>query len=162
MEQHTIPPIFDQNSKVLILGTFPSVLSREEQFFYGNPRNRFWRVMAEIFGSDLPKTPAEKTALLLNNRVALWDVVAFCDIEASYDASIRNVIPNDLSRIIGKADIRQVFTNGATADRLYRKLCLPQTGLQAVCLPSTSPANAAYSLERLIEAWRHITTVTAD
>lgn len=162
MEQHTIPPIFDQNSKVLVLGTFPSVKSREQQFFYGNPLNRFWRVMAAIFGSALPETAVEKSALLLKNRVALWDVVALCDIEGSYDASIRNAVPNDLRRITEKADIRQVYTNGLTADKLYRKLCLLQTGLDAVCLPSTSPANASYSFERLAEAWQSITALMVD
>lgn len=157
MEQHTIPPIFDKNSKVLILGSFPSVKSREAQFYYGNPQNRFWRVLAEIFGCEIPRTNAEKEAFLLNNNIALWDVIACCDIDGSDDATIRNVIPNDLRIIIETAGIKQIFANGGTADKLYRKYCDSQIGIPAVRLPSTSPANAGNSLEKLVKAWEIVT-----
>lgn len=159
---HTIDPVFDRNSRVLILGTFPSVKSREQQFFYGHPQNRFWRMLAGVFSCAVPTDIAAKKALLLSNRLALWDVVSACEIEGSEDASIRAVVPNDLSRIIGNAEIRHVVTNGGTADSLYRRHCLPQTGIDALCLPSTSPANAQYSLDRLMSAWQVLLTLTAQ
>jgi hypoxanthine-DNA glycosylase len=160
--QHKIDPIFDRNSRVLILGTFPSVKSREQQFFYGHPQNRFWRVLAGVFDCAVPTDIAEKKALILNNGLALWDVIAACEIEGSEDASIRAVVPNDLSRIIGSAEICHVVTNGGTADRLYRRHCLPQTGIKAVHLPSTSPANARCSLNELLDAWRVLRTLAAQ
>ncbi len=154
MQQHTIPPIFDENSKVLILGSFPSVKSREVQFYYGNPQNRFWRVMAGILDKELPNTVAEKGALLLQNNIALWDVIASCDINGSEDSTICNVLPNDLRKITKTAGINRIFTNGGTADKLYRKYCVSQTGIPAIHLPSTSPANAGYNLEKLTDAWK--------
>ena len=153
MQQHTIPPIFDENSKILILGSFPSVKSREVQFFYGHPQNRFWRVLSALFACPLPVTVEEKTVLLLKNGIALWDVIASCDIEGSDDSSIKNVTPNDLRIITRAADIKRIFTNGGTASRYYKAYCLGQTGITATRLPSTSPANAASSLEKLIKAW---------
>lgn len=153
---HTIPPICDENSKVLILGSFPSVKSREVQFFYGHPQNRFWRVMAAIFHHEIPADVEEKRAMLIENGIALWDVIYSCDIEGSDDASIRNVVPNDISIITDIADIKKIYTNGGTADRLYKKYCLHQTGIPAVRLPSTSPANARCSFEKLVEKWRVI------
>ena len=153
MEHHTIPPIYDENSKVLILGSFPSVKSRDVQFYYGHPQNRFWRVLAEIFCCELPSSNENKKALLLRNHIALWDVIASCDIEGSDDSSIRNVVPNDLRIITKTADIKRIFTNGGTADKLYRRYLLQQTGLAATRLPSTSPANAGSNLERLSKAW---------
>lgn len=153
MMQHTIAPIFDKDSKILILGSFPSVKSREAQYNYGNPQNRFWRVIAEILGREVPGTPEEKKAMLLQNKIALWDVIAFCDIDGSDDSTIRNVIPNDLHVITKTAGIKRIFTNGAKADMLYRKYCFSQTGILATRLPSTSPANAGSSLEKLIKAW---------
>ena len=156
MEQHTIPPIFDESSKVLILGSFPSVKSREQQFYYGHPQNRFWRVLAGILGCDVPVSPAEKESLLLQNHIALWDVIASCEIEGSDDSSIHSVTPNDLRIITNAVNIKRVFTNGGTADRLYRKYCLAQTGIAAARLPSTSPANAGISLEELIKAWKAV------
>ncbi len=153
MIRHTIPPIFDKNSKILILGSFPSVKSREVQFFYGHPQNRFWRVMSALLGCPVPTAVEEKTVMLRNNGIALWDVIAFCDIEGSDDASIRNVIPNDLRRITEAADIRRIFTNGGTSYKYYKKYCFSQTGMPATLLPSTSPANAGSSLEQLINAW---------
>lgn len=151
---HPIPPVFDGNSELLILGSFPSVKSRESRFFYGHPQNRFWRVLAALYGGTVPETIQEKTALLLRNRVALWDVIHSCDIVGSSDASIRNVVPNDLSTVLSAAPVRRVFTNGGTADALYRKYCEKQTGLAATRLPSTSPANARMDLDTLVSAWR--------
>jgi hypoxanthine-DNA glycosylase len=153
MLHHPIPPVFDEHSRVLILGSFPSVKSREAQFFYGHPQNRFWRVLSSLFGEAAGETPAEKTAFLLRHNIALWDVIASCEIEGSADSSITDAAPNDLSVILCTAQITHIFTNGKTADRLYRRYLLPVTGKDAVCLPSTSPANAQWSLEKLVDAW---------
>ena len=153
MIKHPIPPLFDHNSTILILGSFPSVKSREACFFYGHPQNRFWKVLASVFGENVPQTIEEKKAFLLRNRVALWDVIGSCDITGSSDASIKNVVPNDLSEILSKADIKAIFVNGKTAYQYYQKYTEPVTGRPAICLPSTSPANAAWSLERLQEEW---------
>ena len=151
---HTIPPIYDSNSKVLILGSFPSVKSREIQFFYGHPQNRFWRVMAEVLNCNIPASIEEKRAMLINNGIALWDVIYSCDIEGSDDASIRNVIPNDLALVMNNAQIKRIFTNGKTANRLYEKYCIQSTSMSSESLPSTSPANAGYSFEKLVNAWK--------
>lgn len=156
MIQHSIEPIYNEKSKILILGSFPSVKSREEGFFYGHPRNRFWRVLASIFATDLPVTIEEKKNFLYNNRVAVWDVIGSCDITGSSDSSIRNVVPNDLQQILKQADIQQIYVNGKTAKQLYDKYIYPKIKLEAICLPSTSPANAAWSLERLIGEWGKI------
>lgn len=150
---HTIPPVFDSNSKVLILGSFPSVKSRETQFFYGNPQNRFWRVIARLLNCGIPETAEEKRAMLLKNSIALWDVVQSCEIKGSDDSTIRKVVPNDLSVITSTACIKKIFTNGGTANRLYKKYCQSQTEIQAVPLPSTSPANAKFGFDELVEAW---------
>lgn len=153
---HEIPPIYDENSKILILGSFPSVKSRESQFFYGHPQNRFWKVLAQIFNEEVPTTIEEKKKLLLENHVAVWDVIASCNIEGSSDSSIKDVIPNDLSCILNVADIQQIYCNGGTSHRLYEKYCEPVLGRTAIKLPSTSPANAAYRLEKLVEQWKQI------
>ena len=153
---HPIPPVFDAQSRVLILGSFPSVKSREVGFFYGHPQNRFWRVLAALFQEETPLTTEEKTAFLLRHRIALWDVLKSCEIEGSSDQSIRNAEGNDLSVILETASIRQIFVNGRTAEKYYLKYLLPNTGREAVCLPSTSPANAAWSLPRLIGAWKPV------
>ena len=153
---HPIAPVFDENSRVLVLGSFPSVKSREEMFFYGHPQNRFWRVIADVFGAETPKNVDEKRALLLSSGVALWDVLASCDIEGSADSSIKNAVPNDLSPILSAAKIEKIFVNGKTAEKYYNKYMKKTLGREAVCLPSTSPANAAWSAERLAEAWRVI------
>lgn len=150
---HSIPPIFDENSSILILGSFPSVRSREEQFFYGHPQNRFWRVLAEVLGEDCPQTVQEKKALLLTHRIALWDVIGACEITGSSDTSIRNAVPNDLSELFETADIRAIYLNGRTAKKYYDRYLRDRFARDAICLPSTSPANAAWSLERLIEQW---------
>ena len=153
---HPIPPVFDADSTVLVLGSFPSVKSRESGFFYGHAQNRFWRVTAAVFGCPVPVTIPEKRAFLLQNHVALWDVIASCDIDGSSDASIKNVRPNDLAPLLAASKITHIFTNGATADALYTRWQFPATGIPAVRLPSTSPANAAWSLDRLIDAWHVI------
>ena len=153
---HPFPPLYDENSKVLILGSFPSVKSREQMFFYGHPQNRFWRVLAAVFASETPQTIAEKRRFLLSPGIALWPVLASCAIPGSADTPIKNVIANDLSPILAAADIRQIFVNGKTAEKFYRKYTEPVIGRAAICLPSTSPANAAWSMERLIAAWQHV------
>ena len=151
---HNIEPVYDSNSKILILGSFPSVKSREQQFFYGHKQNRFWRVMAQVLDCAVPEDVPQKRAMLLTHHVALWDVIASCEITGSSDASIRDVRPNDLSRILSKADIQAIYTNGSKAYELYRKYIFPVNGREAQPLPSTSPANAVYSLERLVEVWK--------
>ena len=150
---HPIDPVFDENSRVLILGSFPSVKSREAGFFYGHPQNRFWKVTAAVMGEEVPVTIPEKRAFLLRNRIALWDVIGKCSICGSSDTSIRDAIPNDLGRILKESGLRRIFVNGKTAEKVYRKYTEKATGIEAVCLPSTSPANAAWDLDRLIEAW---------
>lgn len=156
MPQHTIAPIYDKNSRILILGSFPSVKSREVQFFYGHPQNRFWRVMAAELDCPVPQTVEEKREMLLSHRIALWDVIASCRIRGSSDASIEQVVPNDLSPILREADIRGIYSNGAKSWELYQRYLYPVTGRQSRKLPSTSPANASFSLERLTEEWRVI------
>ena len=160
--QHPIAPVFDEASKILILGSFPSVKSRETAFFYGHPQNRFWRVVSGVLGVPCPKTVEEKRSMLLANRIALWDVIASCRIEGSSDSSIRDVVPTDLGVILRAAKIDAVFCNGQTAYRLYERYQLAQTGLPATVLPSTSPANAAYSVERLTESWRVLLPALSD
>ncbi|MBR3754152.1 MAG: DNA-deoxyinosine glycosylase [Clostridia bacterium] len=156
MLQHPFPPLYDENSKVLILGSFPSVKSREEMFFYGHPQNRFWKVIATVCNTDTPVTVEEKKKLLHENHIALWDVISSCDVTGSSDSSIKNVKANDLTVILESADIKQIFVNGKTAEKYYNKYIRDTIGREAVCLPSTSPANAGWKLERLIEAWRVI------
>ena len=146
-------PFYDKESKILILGSFPSVKSREQMFFYGHPQNRFWKVIASVFSDKEPGTVTEKKAFLRAHHVALWDVIGSCDIEGSSDASIENVVANDISVILKQADIRGIFVNGKTAEKYYKKYIEPQTKLKAICLPSTSPANAAWNVEKLVESW---------
>lgn len=150
---HPIPPLYAENSHTLILGSFPSVLSRETGFFYGHPQNRFWKVIAELYGCKLPVTKQEKASLILENRLALWDVIASCEISGSSDSSIKNVIPNDIGALLKKTQITRIFVNGKTAEKYYKKYIEPDIGITAVCLPSTSPANAVFSTERLKEFW---------
>ena len=150
---HPIPPVFDENSKILILGSFPSVKSREARFFYGHPQNRFWKTIAAVLNAECPVTVEEKKDFLLSHKIAVWDVIKSCEISGSADSSIRNAEPNDLARIFGAADIKAVFANGGTAFGLYRKF---NPNSEITRLPSTSPANAAFSLERLINEWKEI------
>ncbi len=153
---HPIPPLYDDSSEVLILGSFPSVRSREAGFFYGHPQNRFWKVTATICGEEVPISIEEKREFLLRNHIALWDVIASCDIEGSADSTIRNVRANDIGKILKEASIRGIYVNGRTSEKYYKKYIEPVTGITAVCLPSTSPANAAWSVERLVESWKVI------
>ena len=151
---HPIKPVYHEDSRILILGSFPSVRSREEGFFYGHPQNRFWRTLSHVFEDREPHTIEEKREFLLRHHVALWDVIASCEIEGSSDSTIRNVVPNDVHLILQAAPIARIFTNGKTAHRLYQQHLLPQTGREATCLPSTSPANAAWGQDRLDAAWQ--------
>ena len=157
--KHTFGPLYDRDSRLLILGSFPSVKSREAGFFYGHPQNRFWKVIAALTSSDVPTTIDEKKHLLHTSHIALWDTIWQCDIIGSSDSSIRNVIPTDLSQILKEADIRQIFCNGATSARLFKRYQEPVLGRSAIRLPSTSPANAACSIERLIREWEPVRTV---
>ena len=151
---HPIDPVYDENSRVLILGSFPSVKSREAAFFYGHPQNRFWKVLSAVFRREIPVTIEEKRTLLLEEGVALWDVIASCEITGSADSSIRNVVPNNLRPILEATRIQAIYVNGRTAEKYYKKYLLSTIGREAICLPSTSPANAAWSLERLTKAWQ--------
>ena len=150
---HPFGPLFSGNSRVLILGSFPSVKSREQQFFYGHPQNRFWKVLAALYHQEIPATVEQKKELILANGLALWDSIGSCVITGSSDASIREVRANDLSMILDDSPIRKILCNGKTSWQMYEKRIRPATGREAVCLPSTSPANAQWSLEKLIEAW---------
>ena len=153
---HPIEPIYDNNSNILILGSFPSVKSREEGFFYGHKQNRFWKVVSRVFEEEEPRTIEEKKAFLIRNKIALWDVIQSCDIVGSSDSSITNVVPNDLSAILSTADIKAIYVNGKTALKYYEKYTEPVIKRPAICLPSTSPANAAWSMEKLLTAWNSI------
>ncbi|MDE5779824.1 MAG: DNA-deoxyinosine glycosylase [Lachnospiraceae bacterium] len=146
-------PVYDKNSKILILGSLPSVKSREQGFYYGHKQNRFWRVMAGIFESPLPETIEQKKELLLRNHVAIYDVIESCDIKGSSDSSIRNVVPADLRVILHGSQIEVIFANGKAAGKLFQKYQAKNYNGKFVELPSTSPANAAFSLERLMEIW---------
>ena len=156
VQMHPIPPLFDSESRVLILGSFPSVRSRESGFFYGHPQIRFWRVLAGVFNDVLPDTIEEKRAFLARHHIALWDVIASCKIEGSSDSSIRDVVPTDLSMILASAPIKRIFVNGKTAENYYRRYQYQKTGREALCLPSTSPANATKCLADLMDAWRAV------
>ena len=158
MLAHPIPPVFNKDSKVLVLGSFPSVKSREEGFFYGHPQNRFWKVTARVFDEDIPVSVSSKREFLLRNHIALWDVIGSCDIEGSSDSSIRNVTVNDISIILNTADIRLICLNGKKAYQYYQKYMFPVIKREGICLPSTSPANAARNIDSLLEAWSVIRT----
>ncbi|MBO7178216.1 MAG: DNA-deoxyinosine glycosylase [Clostridia bacterium] len=153
---HPIPPVYDKNSRVLVLGSFPSVKSREQAFFYGHPQNRFWKVVSTIGNKPIPNSVEEKKELLLSLGIAVWDVIASCKIIGSSDNSIRDVKPNDLSVILNNSKVKSIFVNGKTAKKYYDKYVLPTIGIDAVCLPSTSPANATYNLDKLTEDWARL------
>ena len=159
---HPFGPLYNENSRVLILGSFPSVKSREQNFFYGHPQNRFWKVVAAVLEQPVPQTIDEKKQLILGGGLALWDSIASCEITGSSDASIRNAQANDISIILDNCNIERICCNGRKSHELYRKYIEPATGREAVCLPSTSPANAQWTLERLIEAWKIIRNLDAD
>ena len=153
---HPFEPVYNSESRILILGSFPSVRSREEGFFYGHPRNRFWKVTASLCRCGVPETVEQKKEMLLGNGIALWDSAAACVVEGSSDSSIREIVPNDIGRILKVASIERIFANGKTAGAIYENFIMEKTGLPITVLPSTSPANAAYSLERLIREWQVI------
>lgn len=153
---HGFGPVYDARSRVLILGSFPSVKSREANFYYGHAQNRFWPLIARLLEAEPPQSTEEKRALVLSRGIALWDVIEECDIIGSADSSIKNAVPTDIRRILGAADIRGVYCNGALSHKLYMRHLYPVCGLEAVKLPSTSPANAAWSIDRLYTAWRQI------
>lgn len=153
---HPVPPLYNENSRTLILGSFPSVKSREVQFFYGHPQNRFWKLLAKLFDEETPRNIEQKKELILRHNLALWDVIHSCTITGSSDSSIKDVVPNDISIILQNSKIDRIFANGATSFKLYNKYILPKTGIEAVKLPSTSPANAIFSLDRLEQEWRQI------
>lgn len=156
MPQHPFPPLYDKNSNILILGSFPSVKSREQMFFYGHPQNRFWKVVSAVVGAETPVTIEDKKNFLLSNNIALWDVIASCDITGSSDSSIKNVVANDLTEILINTDIKQIFVNGKTAEKYYNKYIRDAIKRDAICLPSTSPANAGWGTERLLNEWKNI------
>lgn len=153
---HSFEPVYDRASEILILGTLPSVKSRENNFYYGHKQNRFWKVLATLLKEPVPDTIEEKKAMLLAHRIALWDVIQSCDIKGSSDSSIKNVQPTDIGMILEKTNITRIYANGNKAGQLYKRYQFPVTGIEAMVLPSTSPANAAWSLDRLCEAWRVI------
>lgn len=154
--RHPLESVFDENSRVLVLGTMPSPKSRETGFYYNHPQNRFWKVMAALFNEPVPETNDEKRELVLRHGIALWDVLAECTIEGASDGSIADCVPNNIGSLLAKAPIEAIFCTGAKASELYSKYCEPQTGMKATRLPSTSPANAAVSLDQLIEAYQPI------
>ena len=153
---HPFSPVYDGESKLLILGSLPSVKSRENAFYYGHPQNRFWDVLAALYGAETPNTIDGKTDLLLANQIALWDVVFSCDIRGSSDSSIRNVVPNNLQIVLRNSKVRTIFANGKKAAALYQKYQFADTGIEIITLPSTSPANDVWTFERLCEAWKII------
>ncbi len=153
---HPLDPVFDERSRVLVLGTMPSPASRATGFYYGHPQNRFWKVMAALFDEPLPATNDERRDLALRHGIALWDVLAECSIEGASDGSIGACVPNDLARILDRAPIQAIFCTGAKAAELYGRHCEAAAGRPCVRLPSTSPANASFSLDRLVEAYRAI------
>ena len=150
---HTFEPVYDERSKILILGSLPSVKSREQGFYYGHPQNRFWRVLAAVLSCQVPETIGEKKKMLLAHRIALWDVIESCDIRGSSDSSIKNVVPADIGAVLGKTQIGRIYANGRKSESLYNKYIFPKTKTGITVLPSTSPANAACSLGKLTEIW---------
>ena len=153
---HNFAPIFDQNSQILMLGTMPSPKSRETGFYYGHPRNRFWKVVSDVCGEPLPESKEDKIQFALRNRIAIWDVLAGCEISGADDSSIRNPIPNDMNVILERANIKAIFATGTKDSQLYRRDCQPKTGIEVICLPSTSPAKCRISYEQLYEAYSQI------
>lgn len=153
---HNIEPVYDKDSRILILGSFPSVKSREAIFFYAHPQNRFWKILAALFNEEEPINEKQKRDFLHRNHIALWDVIQSCEITGSSDSSIRVLKVNDVSKILKKTKIEKIFVNGKTAEKNYKKYLEKELDTAAICLPSSSPANAAYSLDKLIECWKII------
>ncbi|MEG1436702.1 MAG: DNA-deoxyinosine glycosylase [Oscillospiraceae bacterium] len=156
IQKHNISPLYNSNSQVLILGSFPSVKSREQSFFYGHPQNRFWLTLANLLKCDVPSSIEQKKSMLLDHNIALWDVIKCCEISGSSDSSIKNVEPNDLTIILSQCNIKKIFANGKASQTLFNKYIKPELKREIILLPSTSPANAAYSVERLIVEWGKI------
>lgn len=154
--QRQFGPVYDEDSKILILGSFPSVKSREANFYYGHPQNRFWRLLARILEAETPQSIEEKKRLLLENNIALWDTLDSCDIAGSSDSSIKNAVPVDIMRILNAADIRKIFCNGGASHALFVRHLTPLCGIVPEKLPSTSPANAAWTMDRLYNEWKRI------
>lgn len=154
--EHGFGPVYDKESRILILGSFPSVKSREKAFYYGHPQNRFWKVLAVLTDTEVPQTVEEKKVWLCAHHIAVYDVIESCDIEGSSDSSIRNVVPADIERILAESKVQHIFTNGKTAGKLYRRYQAKSCDLPMTELPSTSPANAAYTLDKLVAAWQAI------
>ena len=154
MEKHTLEPFYNNDSKILILGSFPSVKSREIGFYYSHPQNRFWKVLAHTFNEEIPSSIKEKKELLKRNKIALFDVCATCDIKASSDASIKNVVPNNLEEIFNNSKIKVIAFDGKTAYNLYQKYFKDKYDVELISLPSTSPANATWDMQRLINEYR--------
>ena len=152
---HPIPPLYNSDSRTLILGSFPSVKSSEQVFYYGHPQNRFWRVLAGMFNEAVPQSIEQKREFILSHNLALWDTIESCEITNSSDSSIKNVVPNNLDTILKNSRIERIFTNGKASQKYYDKFLKQKYG-EAICLPSTSPANAAFSLEKLIKEWQII------
>lgn len=150
---HPFPPVYDGFSRILILGSFPSAASREMNFYYGHKQNRFWPLMARLYGEPVPQTVEERRRFALVHGIALWDSIASCTIIGSSDLSIRDAVPNKISELLHAAPIERVYCNGKTSHSCYEKYVYPETRLHAEALPSTSPANAAWSMDRLASAW---------
>jgi len=153
---HTFEPVFDKDSRILILGSFPSVKSRENNFYYGHPQNRFWKVLSRVYKEDVPQTTDEKKIFLLSHRIAVWDVIESCTIIGSSDTSIKDVVVNDFTKVLENTAIETIYVNGGKAYELYHKYAEEKTGIKAIKLPSTSPANATWSLDKLCDAWKVI------
>lgn len=159
---HPLNPIYNENSKVLILGTMPSVKSREENFYYAHPQNRFWKTLSKVYNEVVGDSKEERIKFLLKHNIALFDVLKSCDISSSSDSSIKNPIPNDLTDILNNSKIKVIFTTGKTAYNLYQKLCYPKTNIQAIYLPSPSPANCPKGIEeKLFEEYSKIKEITS-
>ncbi len=153
---HEFPALYDRESRVLLLGSIPSPKSREMAFYYGHPQNRFWKVMAAVLGEEIPETIAQKKAMLKKHHVALWDVLDSCTIVGASDTSIEDPVVNNIGELVKKSKVSRIFCTGATAYNLYQKFCAKEVGIDAVKLPSTSPANCAVSLEKLVEAYKKV------
>lgn len=158
---HPLSPLYNSNSRILILGSFPSVKTREYGFFYGHPQNRFWPLMEILFQTELSRDISERRAFLLDHHIAVYDSIYQCDIIGSSDASIQQVVPSDLSHITQTAAIQEVFCNGATSYKYYQQYHASELGIKGIKLPSTSPANARFRLEDLVQAWSQILTALA-
>lgn len=151
--KHTFEPVYDENSKILILGSLPSVKSREQGFYYGHPQNRFWKILAKLLEWEEPVSIDEKKTMLLQNKIAIWDVLESCDIQGSSDSSIKNAVAADIPALLKRTKIERIYVNGSTAGKYYKKYILPITGMEAVILQSSSPLNCRYNMEKLIENW---------